>query len=286
MKHECSFCKKHFSNKYILQNHQKNTKYCLKIQGNTKTTRFSCEGCSKEFTTNQMLNSHKEKCIRLVIQKYEIIVERQAQQFSEEKKQLARENKEQIQTIRYTYEKEIQTICEKHDKEIQSLQDRIEKLALAGIQRATTTTHNTTNTNILNLTPFDMNDRSIKDKIQEFYNLEYLRKGYRGVAEFTKENLLVDDNGKLKYVCCDPSRSIFKYRDENGEVRKDVKASRLTKRITPDIMSKAHSIVVGEVEKMNEESANIEFYNMYFALKELEHNPEKLGQELIKVVCT
>ena len=29
----CIYCKKTFNNKYILKNHQKTAKYCLKIQG-------------------------------------------------------------------------------------------------------------------------------------------------------------------------------------------------------------------------------------------------------------
>ena len=139
-----------------------------------------------------------------------------------------------------------------HKDQIKDLQDRLEKLAMKAIEKPTTTNNTTNHTNVMNLTPFDMEDSSIKDKIQEFYSLEYLRKGHKGVAEFTKENLLMDEKGKLKYIFCDPSRSIFKYKDETGEIRKDVKASRLTKKITPDIMDKAHSIVVEEVKKLED----------------------------------
>jgi len=199
----------------------------------------------------------------------------------------------EIKSLEEKHEKEIKEQQKKHKEEmlqqegkyllqIDKLQERIQELAKLAIDKPTTT--NTT-TNVLNLSPFNMEDISIKDKINTFYNLEYLRKGHKGVAEFTRENLLLDDKGKLKYVCCDPSRMIFKYRDETGEMRKDVKANRLSKKITPDIMYKAHSIVVDEVNKLAEEESdrNIEFYDMYFKLKELEENPEKLGNELTKI---
>ena len=37
-----------------------------------------------------------------------------------------------------------------------------------------------------------------------------------------------DDLGNLTYICTDPSRQIFKFKDSLGEVQKDVKANKLT----------------------------------------------------------
>ena len=37
-----------------------------------------------------------------------------------------------------------------------------------------------------------------------------------------------DKNGDLMYVCTDPSRQIFKYKDISGELKKDVEAKKLT----------------------------------------------------------
>ena len=250
----CEFCNKNISNKYNLKIHQK-TKTCMKHQGK-KTNVKQCD-CGKKFTSIRGYNNHQEVCLFNI--KYN----------------------EKLKIEKKKHKKELEKQKEEYECKIKDLQDRIQELATKAIEKPTTN-----NTNILNLTPFNMEDSRIKDKIEEFYNLEYLRKGHRGVAEFTKDNLLMDDEGKLKYVCCDPSRSIFKYRDENGEVRKDVKANRLTKRITPDIVNKAHSIVTDEVSKLDGENANrnVEFYDMYFNLKELEKKPEKLGQELSKIV--
>jgi hypothetical protein len=54
---ECQFCKKEFSTKPNLVNHQKTAKFCLNIQGKVNTS-FSCDYCNKIFTSNQTLNDH------------------------------------------------------------------------------------------------------------------------------------------------------------------------------------------------------------------------------------
>jgi len=209
---------------------------------------------------------------------------------------LRQTHKQELLQQKKKYEKKLSKQEKKHEKEIEiyrkqakDLQDRIQDLATKAIQKSTTI-NNTKTTNILNLTPFDMSDKSIKDKIQEKYDLGYFMKGQRGVAEFTKENLLLDDKGELMYFCCDPARNIFKYKDKSGEVRKDVKANRLSKTITPNILTKAHSLVMEEVKNNDEESEeqkskmNMEHYDMFFKIKELEANPEKLGSELSKLI--
>lgn len=194
----CEFCKNNFKSVSSLNKHQKTAKYCLKIQ-------------------------HKINNIEL--------------KKSYEKK---------IEEITSSYEKRIALLEgnmkaqeESYEKKIRDLQDRIQELAMASIKRPTNTT-NTTNTtnNVLNMTPFNIEDKSIKDKIDTLYNLDYLKRGQKGVAEFTKDNILLDDEGKLMYICCDPSRLVFRYKDEKGEVRRDVKANRLSTEITPKILKK------------------------------------------------
>ena len=255
----CTFCNKTYSTKSNLNKHQKTTKSCLLLQNKYCKSNFNCEYCLKKFNKSNALYKHNNICKV----KWEIMLKEQ------EKK----------------YKKKLKEQEENYEKKLKELQDRLENLAKIAIEKPTTTT-TTTNNNVINLSPFNMGDSNIKDKISEFYNLEYLRKGHKGVAEFTKDKLLLDKNGSLKYICCDPSRLIFKYKDENGEIRKDVKASRLTTHITPDIIDKAHSIVVDEVKNLSdaESNRNIEFYELFFKLKELERKPDKFGIELSKIV--
>ena len=48
---ECQFCKKTFTTRNILLQHQKRAKYCLELQG-TEQTNFECKYCKKKLSTN------------------------------------------------------------------------------------------------------------------------------------------------------------------------------------------------------------------------------------------
>ena len=89
---------------------------------------------------------------------------------------------------------------------------------------------NINNNKILNiLSPMDFTSKDIlKNKIEDNYKLDYIFSGQKGIAKFAFEHILKDEEGNLKYVCTDHSRQIFKYKDETGEVRKDVEAKKLT----------------------------------------------------------
>ena len=58
---ECEFCKKILNSKSALNVHQKNTKYCLKLQGNSQKGQFVCE-CGKDFHNKHHLISHQDVC--------------------------------------------------------------------------------------------------------------------------------------------------------------------------------------------------------------------------------
>ena len=63
------------------------------------------------------------------------------------------------------------------------------------------------------------------------FNINYAINGQKGIARFIKDKFLKDDNGNLLYICTDPSRQIFKYKDSSGEIKKDVEAKKLTEYI-------------------------------------------------------
>ena len=62
----CDYCKNEFNNKSNLTKHQKTSKYCLKIQEQSKLKTekivFSCEFCNKIISSKQMLTYHLKIC--------------------------------------------------------------------------------------------------------------------------------------------------------------------------------------------------------------------------------
>ena len=60
---KCEYCKKIFSTKSSLNNHQKTAKYCLILQDNEKKINsFECEYCKKKYTTKQVFINHVNIC--------------------------------------------------------------------------------------------------------------------------------------------------------------------------------------------------------------------------------
>ena len=91
------------------------------------------------------------------------------------------------------------------------------------------------------VTPLDFNNtNNLKTLIDDKYNLNYIFSGQKGIAKFAVDHLLKDDEGNLKYVCTDPSRNIFKFKDDKGDIQKDIEAKKLTNfLITGGIKNKA-----------------------------------------------
>jgi hypothetical protein len=291
---ECEFCKKVFSNKYIFKNHQNTAKYCLKLQGTTisesdknvkDTKSYTCKGCNKSISREDYYNTHIVNCKSLKIKLLTNNLEKQTQKLTKTIKKHKKAMKEQEEK----YEIKLRKQEEKHLIEIRILQDKLENLATKAIEKPTQqvvkTTNNTTN-NVLNLTPLDLDKEDFKEKIEEGYDIQYFLKGTRGVAEFTKDKLLVDDEGKSRYICVDPARQIFKYVDENGETHRDVKANKLTKKVAPDILNKANKIVVEERENKENYKCTIDkITDIFFIINDLKDNPDKLAAELSKIIC-
>ena len=235
----CEFCKKTFKNVSALNVHQKNTKYCLIIQGKIQPVNtvviFDCKYCEKVLTSKQMLNVHQSIC--------EVKIKQDNDKKESEIIKLRQEN---IQLLEYK-EQSIK-IQEDNKQQIKELQDKIERMAMKAIEKPTTT-------NNLILSPIDLSQEHITKMINEKFTKEHFYDGQAGVARFAVDNILKDKDGKLAYVCTDVSRHIFKHVDENGEVVKDVRASKLTKKLTEDVKKMSGQIYI---KKSKEKNPNVD----------------------------
>ena len=244
----CEYCKKEFKTISYLNYHKKNAKYCLKLQNELgieqkNNNHYECQICFKVFNKDYFAVHFKNKCItnilelnNTVIKNKQIISDIESKNKEMEKKikdlEIEIKNKEKIES------KNIQMQMEKKIKDLET-----ENNILKGVNSVLKSDHeclqdmakqpkNVVNTNnkILNIvSPLDFTNKEIiKNKIDSNYKIDYIFSGQKGIAKFAIDHILKDEEGNLKYVCTDPSRQIFKYKDETGEVRKDVEAKKLT----------------------------------------------------------
>ena len=66
------------------------------------------------------------------------------------------------------------------------------------------------------------------------------------VARFTDEHIIKGSDGKKTLLCSDPTRMIFKYKDENGVLQKDVRATKLKNAIKDPIIKKSQEMFTTE----------------------------------------
>ena len=155
---------------------------------------------------------------------------------------------------------------EEHKSEIDSLKEELVKLkeelfrmegklsvlennkdCLFEIAKQPKITNTNTNNKILSFqSHLDFsNIDHFKKIIEEKYDKKYLFQGQKGVAQFAVDYILKDDKGELKYICTDPSRQIFKYKDSEGCIKKDVDAKKLTGfLVNSGIQEKTHDVAI------------------------------------------
>jgi len=206
---ECEFCKKLLNSKSALNVHQKNTKYCLKLQGNSQKGQFVCE-CGKDFHNKHHLISHQDVC-RIVNTVYVQELRNRVNTAEQENIILSSKLSDAFSTIK-------------------DLQDRIENITLQAINRPT---HQTKNKQIINLAPFDLTQDKAKIIFANKYTPEYFLQGMKGLARFVSDHIVKTDTGESIYACYDRSRDVFKYKNEAGEYINDIKAVRLVEIIHP-----------------------------------------------------
>jgi hypothetical protein len=236
----CEYCDKSFNSKSNLIYHQKNTKYCLDIQG-INIDEFFCNFCDKRFVSKYTLSKHIEICK----EKKATIEENK-----NTKMEILEKDLEKYRTENLMLKKELND----KDKIIDEKNQKIEKLEnqLFKIAEKPTHTHNNTTTNnnqryqqqiIQNLIPIlDEHYDQIRDNLTE----EHIKRGVDGYADATYDFM------KDKIACTDFSRRILTYKDEKGNIIKDPKMNVFTKKIFTHIQPKCDELTQNCVDKIIE----------------------------------
>ena len=228
----CEFCNKLFKRTSALNVHQKNTKYCLAKQGiltkEIVVDIFQCKYCDKQLSSKQSLNSHLQTCMS----KHETLYKEKEDEISTLKLQIKSLETEVIELrLQNKMYKELST----------NTQECIQSIAKQP--------KNQTN---LFLSPIELSQEHITKMIQEKFTKEHFYDGQAGVARFAVDNILKDKDGKLGYICTDPARQIFKHITSDGEVKKDVRASKLAKKVAKDVKKVSGDIVLKKMEEEKE----------------------------------
>jgi hypothetical protein len=157
---------------------------------------------------------------------------------------------------------------------------------IADIAKTPQTINNTTNTtqnNLLMLTPFELNRERFSNMIKESFTKDYMIEGQKGVAKFAVDKLLRDENGKLQYVCTDPSRQIYKFKTVEGEMERDVKARKLTKSIVEELKKKVQNITLQTVT--DDSDVFMLLTNNFQDINDLEEDNAEFRNTLASLTC-
>lgn len=235
---ECGHCKSILATKYSLNTHMKTNKKCINIQKNKgidieSIKAFVCEYCKTSFTSKDNYKNHMLKSCK---EKFEVL-EKKLHEIIQEKDKIIQEKDIIIATLLAKNE----LLLEDKNKSFSCIEEIAKQPKIQS------------NKQTLNMmTPLSFDKKDVKNAIKDAFNNNYFYDGQKGVAKFAVDNLLKDSDGKLKYICTDPSRNIFKFRDEDGDMKKDVKAKKLTELLAPELKRKACFISKEELDKYSD----------------------------------
>ena len=148
-------------------------------------------------------------------------------------KEIIKENEKKIEEIIKENEKKIEEIIKEKDIEIRGLKkeleikDAIYKDEHKIIETIALQPRKTNNTNIIGNLNLNDTDK-IKGIIERKFTTDDILDGQKGLANFAVKNILKDENENLLYVCADSARKMFKFKDTNGSIVKDVNTQKLT----------------------------------------------------------
>ena len=220
----CKYCNTVFQTISSLNSHMKKAKYCISIQ---EKKIFKCEYCEKILSTKQSLLKHKDVCKK---KNQEPVSDKE--KYEEMNKELIEKDKiiVKVKTQVENYKEQLENSkeqIESYKEQIRDLQDKLDKIANRAIERPTLISNKTTNNlNITSSLDFS-NLEKMKDAIENKLSVNHIVDGQKGLAKFMTDTILKDDNGDLLYVCTDTSRSMFRFKDSDGEIKKDPEAKKL-----------------------------------------------------------
>lgn len=236
---ECQYCQKKFKFNSTLLNHQRTAKYCIEKQGKDNNN-FKCEFCEKILTTNNRLLTHLQICKK----KSNIDYVKEKDEYYQKR---LNEKDEKLKEV-YDLIIQLKERDKQKDKHIKELKDSLEKATktIEEIAKQPKTTNNSDNrvqTQNYITNTFDINDISkISNVLENHLTPDVLIRGQEGLADMLKSHLLQTEKGDPIYECTDVARQKFEFRNSDGNIETDPKATKLIRNLGKSGMwYKAHS---------------------------------------------
>ena len=223
---KCDYCEKEYSTKSNLNHHKKTAKKCLSLRDTIENINFlTCKKCNFQTTLKSSMDRHK--CKSSEVDKRRILELEGDKRILELKLEKSMDNEINLQIKIESYESKMFTLASKP-----------------------TSVNTKTTNNIQNLVIADWKKDTISEKVQSDFTIEHLEDGIKGVARFTDQYIIRGVDGKKSLICSDPSRMIFKYKDSEGVVQKDVRATKLKNAIKEPIIKKSQEMFTKETSRL------------------------------------
>ena len=241
----CQTCNKFMKNERVYYNH---IKIC-----NTSKEDLICPGCKTECSSKHCLSKHTNICLSYKlckqIEEYELVIQEHVEKYNNLYEKFI-ENSEKLEKYETNYKKYIEEkevmLQEKYEKKmenhiirheqhtetiIKTFTDKFENVCTKAINKPTSIKNINT---INNTAVFNLSQSDIENKCKRF-NDSNMKNGMRGIAFFTADKVLKNENGDSIYKCTDIARNMFKFIDSDGNTVKDPNASKLTQMIQPTL---------------------------------------------------
>ena len=251
---ECVYCHKTFSTRYVLKNHQKTTKSCIKIQNETDNTitltdKFECGYCHKKLTTITNLNYHVKCCKSKPVEDKELT-----------------QTKLELEKTKIELEKTKREL-EKKEKSPVKITNKINNNTVNNIEQQNITIYNI------------MTPDAVEDFFKKHYNLDTLLGGQKALAQFVNEGFLTK---APVYVCGDRSRQKF-YIMKDGKKVEDTDCNEILKLTTPGLPSVKQVYSDALFTELPEEVTEDDIQDNYKDICSISRDRNGFKQELSKI---
>lgn len=254
---ECQYCGSILKSVKSLKNHQKLAQYCLKKQQSDLSKTYVCN-CGKVFYSFNEYTQHCDKCIQ-----------NKNKEIGELRKKISELKEHNI---------ELESQLEIYKQLSQVAQQTIHEIA----KQPRTQTNNTNNTEnkLLLLNPLNLTEDRVKKAIEDKFTDSHFFDGQKGIARFAVDNLLKDQDGNLKYICTDPSRHIYKYKTDNGDIERDIRAKKLTSMIAKDVTNHSRKLAIQNMEQQTDSDYFVLVTGTFQDIKDIEEDNANFRTEL------